>query len=214
MRFESALWNWTCFSSLLKCNLSVADQQRILLFFKGLATRTNFSLFTKLQTGWLGLFPNVDWPLVVSLCTAARKLQVFLAALPLRTCRLFILLSVRHREDVEEEGFCQPYRGIACARFIGNRSIFVDSLQMQGEIETQITGGVQRDACTLDDRDESHCFCSLHCLRSILFLLFNLLYNRLCLERCSQLHTQWSKSYCYVNSKSLQCVLNQCVFKS
>ncbi|KAM3875637.1 inactive tyrosine-protein kinase transmembrane receptor ROR1 [Diretmus argenteus] len=41
--------------------------------------------------------------------------------------------------DFDEEGFCQPYRGIACARFIGNRSIFVDSLQMQGEIETQIT---------------------------------------------------------------------------
>ncbi|XP_075901573.1 inactive tyrosine-protein kinase transmembrane receptor ROR1 isoform X3 [Nelusetta ayraudi] len=45
----------------------------------------------------------------------------------------------RPTEDFEEEGFCQPYRGIACARFIGNRSIFVDSLQMQGEIETQIT---------------------------------------------------------------------------
>ncbi|XP_056133438.1 inactive tyrosine-protein kinase transmembrane receptor ROR1 [Lampris incognitus] len=43
------------------------------------------------------------------------------------------------QDDFEEEGFCQPYRGIACARFIGNRSIFVDSLQMQGEIETQIT---------------------------------------------------------------------------
>ncbi|CAL8254949.1 unnamed protein product [Merluccius merluccius] len=42
-------------------------------------------------------------------------------------------------DDFDEDGFCQPYRGIACARFIGNRSIFVDSLQMQGEIETQIT---------------------------------------------------------------------------
>ncbi|KAL4635018.1 inactive tyrosine-protein kinase transmembrane receptor ROR1 [Arapaima gigas] len=42
-------------------------------------------------------------------------------------------------DEYDEEGFCQPYRGIACARFIGNRSIFVDSLQMQGEIETQIT---------------------------------------------------------------------------
>ncbi|XP_042191305.1 inactive tyrosine-protein kinase transmembrane receptor ROR1 [Callorhinchus milii] len=39
----------------------------------------------------------------------------------------------------EEDGFCQPYRGIACARFIANRSIYVDSLQMQGEIENQIT---------------------------------------------------------------------------
>ncbi|XP_039985273.1 inactive tyrosine-protein kinase transmembrane receptor ROR1 isoform X1 [Xiphias gladius] len=48
-------------------------------------------------------------------------------------------LPGRPTEGIEEEGFCQPYRGIACARFIGNRSIFVDSLQMQGEIETQIT---------------------------------------------------------------------------
>ncbi|XP_034003659.1 inactive tyrosine-protein kinase transmembrane receptor ROR1 [Trematomus bernacchii] len=49
------------------------------------------------------------------------------------------LLPGRPTDDFDEEGFCQPYRGIACARFIGNRSIFVDSLQMQGEIETQIT---------------------------------------------------------------------------
>ncbi|XP_064194519.1 inactive tyrosine-protein kinase transmembrane receptor ROR1-like isoform X1 [Anguilla rostrata] len=49
-------------------------------------------------------------------------------------------MAGRPSPDVyEEEGFCQPYRGIACARFIGNRTIFVDSLQMQGEIETQIT---------------------------------------------------------------------------
>ncbi|XP_059500578.1 tyrosine-protein kinase transmembrane receptor ROR2 isoform X4 [Stegostoma tigrinum] len=43
-----------------------------------------------------------------------------------------------HDED-NEDGFCQPYRGIACARFIGNQSIYVDSLQMQGEIENRIT---------------------------------------------------------------------------
>ncbi|XP_038134302.1 inactive tyrosine-protein kinase transmembrane receptor ROR1 [Cyprinodon tularosa] len=48
-------------------------------------------------------------------------------------------LSGRPTVDLNEDGFCQPYRGIACARFIGNRSIYVDSLQMQGEIETQIT---------------------------------------------------------------------------
>lgn len=48
-------------------------------------------------------------------------------------------LPGRPTDDFDEEGFCQPYRGIACARFIGNRSIYVDSLQMQGEIETQIT---------------------------------------------------------------------------
>lgn len=48
-------------------------------------------------------------------------------------------LPGRPTDDLDEEGFCQPYRGIACARFIGNRSIYVESLQMQGEIETQIT---------------------------------------------------------------------------
>lgn len=41
----------------------------------------------------------------------------------------------------QEKGFCQPYRGIACARVIGNRSIYVESLQMQGESENRITGG-------------------------------------------------------------------------
>ncbi|KAG7230539.1 hypothetical protein INR49_025255 [Caranx melampygus] len=50
-----------------------------------------------------------------------------------------VAILARCQEEFDEEGFCQPYRGIACARFIGNRSIFVDSLQMQGEIETQIT---------------------------------------------------------------------------
>ncbi|KAJ8287280.1 hypothetical protein GJAV_G00049740 [Gymnothorax javanicus] len=42
-------------------------------------------------------------------------------------------------ESSHEKGFCQPYRGIACARFIGNRSIYVESLQMQGESENRIT---------------------------------------------------------------------------
>ncbi|XP_052464560.1 tyrosine-protein kinase transmembrane receptor ROR2 isoform X2 [Carassius gibelio] len=42
-------------------------------------------------------------------------------------------------EESHEKGFCQPYRGIACARFIGNRSIYVESLQMQGESENRIT---------------------------------------------------------------------------
>ncbi|KAF5912890.1 hypothetical protein HPG69_007883 [Diceros bicornis minor] len=48
-------------------------------------------------------------------------------------------VQILHLDDYHEEGFCQPYRGIACARFIGNRTIYVDSLQMQGEIENRIT---------------------------------------------------------------------------
>lgn len=51
----------------------------------------------------------------------------------LRMCSVF-------RDEYEEDGFCQPYRGIACARFIGNRTVYMESLHMQGEIENQITG--------------------------------------------------------------------------
>ncbi|KAM4527516.1 tyrosine-protein kinase transmembrane receptor ROR2 [Odontesthes bonariensis] len=42
-------------------------------------------------------------------------------------------------EPMSNKGFCQPYRGIACARFIGNQSIYVESLQTQGESENRIT---------------------------------------------------------------------------
>ncbi|XP_027471226.1 tyrosine-protein kinase transmembrane receptor ROR2 [Zalophus californianus] len=58
---------------------------------------------------------------------------------------LFVRLGPTHspnhnfQDNYHEDGFCQPYRGIACARFIGNRTIYVDSLQMQGEIENRIT---------------------------------------------------------------------------
>uniref|UniRef100_A0A8C6EYA8 Receptor tyrosine kinase like orphan receptor 2 n=1 Tax=Marmota marmota marmota TaxID=9994 RepID=A0A8C6EYA8_MARMA len=52
---------------------------------------------------------------------------------------LYVRLGESGQDDYQEDGFCQPYRGIACARFIGNRTIYVDSLQMQGEIENRIT---------------------------------------------------------------------------
>jgi len=58
-------------------------------------------------------------------------------------CEMFhpFVLVIGFSDEYEEDGFCQPYRGIACARFIGNRTIYMESLHMQGEIENQITGG-------------------------------------------------------------------------
>ncbi|XP_069083492.1 tyrosine-protein kinase transmembrane receptor ROR2 [Pleurodeles waltl] len=73
-------------------------------------------------------------------CVANNELKTISA-----TGVLFVRLGPTHspnhnfHEDDQEDGFCQPYRGIACARFIGNRTIYVDSLQMQGEIENRIT---------------------------------------------------------------------------
>lgn len=58
-------------------------------------------------------------------------------------CETFhpFVFMIDFSDEYEEDGFCQPYRGIACARFIGNRTIYMESLHMQGEIENQITGG-------------------------------------------------------------------------
>uniref|UniRef100_A0A4W4GZT6 Receptor tyrosine kinase-like orphan receptor 2 n=1 Tax=Electrophorus electricus TaxID=8005 RepID=A0A4W4GZT6_ELEEL len=74
-------------------------------------------------------------------CVASNTLKVISA-----TGVLYVRLgescqSPTHGPDASthEKGFCQPYRGIACARFIGNRSIYVQSLQMQGESENRIT---------------------------------------------------------------------------
>ncbi|XP_011803419.1 PREDICTED: tyrosine-protein kinase transmembrane receptor ROR2 [Colobus angolensis palliatus] len=73
-------------------------------------------------------------------CVATNGLKTITA-----TGVLFVRLGPTHspnpnfQDDYHEDGFCQPYRGIACARFIGNRTIYVDSLQMQGEIENRIT---------------------------------------------------------------------------
>ncbi|NP_038874.3 tyrosine-protein kinase transmembrane receptor ROR2 precursor [Mus musculus] len=73
-------------------------------------------------------------------CVATNGLKTITA-----TGVLYVRLGPTHspnhnfQDDDQEDGFCQPYRGIACARFIGNRTIYVDSLQMQGEIENRIT---------------------------------------------------------------------------
>uniref|UniRef100_G1QHZ8 Receptor tyrosine kinase like orphan receptor 2 n=1 Tax=Nomascus leucogenys TaxID=61853 RepID=G1QHZ8_NOMLE len=88
---------------------------------------------------------------------------------------LFVRLGPTHspnhnfQDDYHEDGFCQPYRGIACARFIGNRTIYVDSLQMQGEIENRITGRSCRPF-SQDDNSPSHpsatsCFSVRHLCR-------------------------------------------------
>ncbi|XP_051764681.1 tyrosine-protein kinase transmembrane receptor ROR2 [Ctenopharyngodon idella] len=71
-------------------------------------------------------------------CVASNSIKVISA-----TGVLYVRLGQSPGHDIEdsthEKGFCQPYRGIACARFIGNRSIYVESLQMQGESENRIT---------------------------------------------------------------------------
>ena len=37
------------------------------------------------------------------------------------------------------KGYCQPYRGMTCANFIGNNSIYVTDYQAQGDVEDTLT---------------------------------------------------------------------------
>uniref|UniRef100_UPI003AACCD22 tyrosine-protein kinase transmembrane receptor ROR2 n=1 Tax=Centroberyx gerrardi TaxID=166262 RepID=UPI003AACCD22 len=73
-------------------------------------------------------------------CVASNSVKV-ISATGVLYVKLGKVYDPPHNYQIEsrEKGFCQPYRGIACARFIGNRSIYVESLQMQGESENRIT---------------------------------------------------------------------------
>ncbi|XP_033636995.1 inactive tyrosine-protein kinase transmembrane receptor ROR1-like [Asterias rubens] len=42
-------------------------------------------------------------------------------------------------ESMPTKGYCQPYRGMTCANFIGNNSIYVTDYQAQGEVEEKLT---------------------------------------------------------------------------
>lgn len=73
-------------------------------------------------------------------------------------------------EPSHEKGFCQPYRGIACARFIGNQSIYVESLQTQGESENRITAAFTMIGTSTHLSDQ----CSTFAIPSFCYYVFPL----------------------------------------
>ncbi|XP_067254476.1 tyrosine-protein kinase transmembrane receptor ROR2 isoform X2 [Chanodichthys erythropterus] len=94
-------------------------------------------------------------------------------------------------DDSHEKGFCQPYRGIACARFIGNRSIYVESLQMQGESENRITAAFTMIGTSTQLSDQ----CSEFAIPSFCYYVFPLCEDgtrgprrrQLCRDECEAL---------------------------
>ncbi|XP_050976495.1 tyrosine-protein kinase transmembrane receptor ROR2 isoform X1 [Labeo rohita] len=94
-------------------------------------------------------------------------------------------------DSTHEKGFCQPYRGIACARFIGNRSIYVESLQMQGESENRITAAFTMIGTSTQLSDQ----CSEFAIPSFCYYVFPLCeegtrgprQRQLCRDECEAL---------------------------
>ncbi|KAI1905156.1 hypothetical protein AGOR_G00013240 [Albula goreensis] len=133
-------------------------------------------------------------------CVASNPVKVITA-----TGVLYVRLgqSPTHGPDdpSHEKGFCQPYRGIACARFIGNRSIYVESLQMQGESENRITAAFTMIGTSTHLSDQ----CSQFAIPSFCHYVFPLCEDgsrgarrrQLCRDECEALendlcHTEYS----------------------
>ena len=50
-------------------------------------------------------------------------------------------------ETESGRNFCQQYRGVACAKFLGNRNILVNSRRQQSDIEEKITSKLIKFVC-------------------------------------------------------------------
>ncbi|XP_013870577.1 tyrosine-protein kinase transmembrane receptor ROR2 [Austrofundulus limnaeus] len=102
-------------------------------------------------------------------CVASNLLKVISA-----TGVLYVKLGqMPTKEPVEpssKKGFCQPYRGIACARFIGNQSIYVESLQTQGDSENRITAAFTMIGTSTHLSDQ----CSKFAIPSFCYFVFPL----------------------------------------
>ncbi|KAM4720500.1 tyrosine-protein kinase transmembrane receptor ROR2 [Anableps anableps] len=97
------------------------------------------------------------------------------------------------KEPLNTRGFCQPYRGIACARFIGNQSIYVESLQTQGDSENRITAALTMIGTSTYLSDQ----CSNFAISSFCYYVFPLCEEsfrgpqplQLCRDECEALET-------------------------
>ncbi|XP_033981980.1 tyrosine-protein kinase transmembrane receptor ROR2 [Trematomus bernacchii] len=102
-------------------------------------------------------------------CVASNSLKV-ISATGVLYVKLGQMPTSSPDETLPDKGFCQPYRGIACARFIGNQSIYVESLQMQGESENRITAAFTMIGTSTHLSDQ----CSMFAIPSFCYYVFPL----------------------------------------
>lgn len=69
---------------------------------------------------------------------------------------MFCVYSFNEDVDVDGDGFCQSYRGAACAKYVGLKSIFVKNKLQQGSMEEKLTGKAGRVSDDLKHFDNKH----------------------------------------------------------
>lgn len=68
------------------------------------------------------------------------------------------------------EGFCQLYRGVTCSQFIGNKTVYVNSLYSLSKMEEKLTAAFTVIATSHDVSDE----CNKYAIPSLCFFAFPL----------------------------------------
>ncbi|XP_013380746.1 inactive tyrosine-protein kinase transmembrane receptor ROR1 [Lingula anatina] len=109
------------------------------------------------------------------------------------------------RDSQPGNGFCQPYRGVSCSRFVANKSIYVLDNFMQGRVENQLLAAIT----VIEQTTEMSERCEEYAIPLLCHFNFPLCDNsgvepqprQICQEECNILMTDMCKTE-YVLAKT------------
>jgi len=114
----------------------------------------------------------------------------------------------------DQQGFCQPYRGAACSKFVGNKSIYVRNKLQQGLMEEKLTAAFTVIATSSDLSQR----CGEYAIPSLCFYAFPLCDSeaptprprKICRDECELLENDLCKRE-YIIAKTHPLIGNQFV---